>query len=58
MTKKYRVVYAMSYDIDAEDEQGAEEIAFDLFKEDVGGSSRLDMFGTNVEVLEDENKRV
>ena len=47
--KKYNVVYAMSYHIEAEDEGSAEEIAYKLFREDVGGSSRLDVFGVNVE---------
>lgn len=52
--KKYNVVFATSYEIEANDETEAEEIAFEKFQEDLGTESKiqLELFGCNVEEKE------
>jgi len=51
--KKYNVVFAMSYEIEAEDEATAIEEATNLFIDDTGiGGMGLDVFGVNVEELD------
>jgi len=46
--KKYKVVYALSYTIEAEDENDAEEKSLEFFREDCND---IDLFGVNVETL-------
>lgn len=49
--KKYNVVIATSYHVEAEDEADAEEVAWEKFQEDLGTNSKLqfNLFGTTVE---------
>jgi hypothetical protein len=49
--KKYNVVFATSYQIEAESEEDAEEMAWERFQEDLGTESKnqLGLFGTTVE---------
>jgi hypothetical protein len=52
--KKYNVVFATSYEVEANDELEAEDIGYEKFKEDMGSESeiQLGLFGCNVEEKE------
>jgi len=54
--KKYNVVFATSYVVDADDDADAEERAMEQFKEDLGTESKmqLGLFGCHVEEKEEE----
>jgi len=53
--KKFQVVYAMSYIVEAETPEEAEEKAYELFDQDVERAIQeagsLDCFGSNVEEI-------
>ncbi|MEM2188722.1 MAG: hypothetical protein QXI60_07685 [Thermofilaceae archaeon] len=56
---RYRVVYAISYDVDAEDEVEAEEKAYDMLAREIGESAAeivAEVFGINVEPLDEEDE--
>jgi len=47
--KKFKVVFAMSYNVEAEDENDALQLASDLFIEDGANQNLLDVIGSDVE---------
>lgn len=54
---KFRVVYAISFDVEAEDESEAEEKAYEMLVREIGGDAAdavIGAFGVNVEELDDD----
>jgi len=54
---KFRVVIAVSYDVEAENEVEAETIAHELLEKEIGKEALdavLEVFGVNVRRVEDE----
>ena len=53
--KKYNVVFTASYEIEAEDEQDAEEEARNMFMNELGTESKIQikLFGCHVEEKEE-----
>lgn len=51
---KYRVVYAVSYDVEAENESEAEDKAIELLEQEFGDDADviLDCFGSNMTEIE------
>lgn len=55
---RFRVVFAVSYDVEAEDENEAEEKAYDMLAHEIGDSTAeivVATFGINVESIDEED---
>jgi hypothetical protein len=50
--KKYTAVFATSYEVEAEDIDTAEDMAWELFEEDMGTNSKLGLFFCQTEEKE------